>query len=135
MIGTADALKDQLLKADAVVYNTGSSGQYLDKLFERMGIAEKIKTKTTRFPNGNQVGDHVIASKNDEIGFLPIPYIRSNESRGLQFVGPLPGDTQNYTVYEAVVMSESKTQDSSKALIKFLTTEAAKKTFAEAGVE
>lgn len=130
-----DALKEALLKADSVVYNQGSSGQYLDTLFEKMGIAEQLKAKTTRFPNGNQVGNHVIQSKNNEIGFLPIPYIKSNEPNGLQFVGPLPPDVQNYTVYEGVVMTGSKSEDAAKALLKFLTSDAAKKTFAAGGVE
>jgi molybdate transport system substrate-binding protein len=130
-----DALKEALLKADSVVYNEGSSGQYLDKLFEKMGIAEKLKAKTTKFPNGGQVGNHVIASKNNEIGFLPIPYIKTNESRGLQFIGPLPADVQNYTVYEGVVMNGSKAEAAAKDFLKFITSEAAKKTFAAGGVE
>jgi molybdate transport system substrate-binding protein len=134
-IKNGDALKDALLKADSVVYNQGSSGQYLDKLFEKMGIVDKLKAKTNTFPNGNQVGDHVIASKNNEIGFLPIPYIRTNEPRGLQFVGPLPADVQNYTVYEGVVMTGSKSEAAAKDFLKFMTTESAKKTFAAAGVE
>jgi molybdate transport system substrate-binding protein len=134
-VKNGDALKEALLKADSVVYNEGSSGQYLDKLFEKMGIADKLKAKTVKFPNGGQVGNHVIASTNNEIGFLPIPYIKSNETRGLQYVGPLPADVQNFTVYDGAVMVGSKSEAAAKEFLKFMTTEAAKKTFAAAGVD
>ena len=66
-----------------------------------MGIAEKLKAKTTRYPNGGQVAQHIVNGKGNEIGFLPVSYIVTNLSMGIQFVGPLPGDTQNYTAYEA----------------------------------
>lgn len=48
-IASVDALKRTLLAADSVVYNTASSGIYLDKLFEKMGILEQLKPKTTRY--------------------------------------------------------------------------------------
>jgi molybdate transport system substrate-binding protein len=47
-IATTDALKRSMLSADSIVYNTASSGLYLEKLFERIGIAEQTKAKTTR---------------------------------------------------------------------------------------
>ena len=37
-VATTDALKQALLAADTVVYNSASSGLYLDKLFGTMGI-------------------------------------------------------------------------------------------------
>jgi len=49
-IATTDALKRALLSADSIVYNTASTGLYLEKLFERIGIAEQIKARTTRYP-------------------------------------------------------------------------------------
>jgi hypothetical protein len=52
-IATIEALKQTMLSAGSIVYNTASSGLYLEKLFERIGIAEQIKAKTTRYPNGN----------------------------------------------------------------------------------
>ena len=35
-----DALKQALVNADSVVYNTASTGLYLDRLFEKMGILD-----------------------------------------------------------------------------------------------
>src|SRR5512132_1989314 len=45
-IATADEFKQALLSAESVVYNQASTGMYLEKLFERLGIAEDLKTKT-----------------------------------------------------------------------------------------
>src|SRR5262245_13365590 len=129
------ALKKSLESADSIVYNEGSSGLYLEKLFAQMGIADKLKPKTTRYPNGGQVAQHIVNGKGNEIGFLPVSYIMSNLSQGLLFVGPLPGDTQNYTSYEAAVMSGGKATDAAKGFVKYLTTPVAKKIFAATGVD
>jgi len=128
-------LKQALESADSIVYNEGSSGLYLDKLFAQMGIADKLKAKTTRYPNGGQVAQHIVNGKGNEIGFLPVPYIMSNLAQGIQFVGPLPGETQNYTSYEAAVMSGGKATDAAKQFVKYLTTAGAKKIFAATGVD
>jgi len=74
-ISTADALKRSLLAADSVVYNSASSGMYLDKLFEKMGILEQLKSKTMRYPGGTEVMSHVSKSKGNEIGFGAITEI------------------------------------------------------------
>ena len=110
-VGTPAALKQALQSADSVVYNEGSSGIYLDKLFEQMGIGASLKVKTTRYPNGGQVAQHVVNGKGNEIGFLPIPYIKSNLATGIQYVGPLPGDTQNYTAYEAAEIGRASCRE------------------------
>jgi molybdate transport system substrate-binding protein len=132
---TVDALRQALLNADTVVYNEGSSGQYLDKLFDQMGIADRLKTKIKRYPNGGQVAQHILDGKGNEVGFLPIPYIMANEARGLQFVTPMPAEVQNHTEYEAVVMTGGKTPGPAQEFVRYLTSAAAKKIFAAAGVE
>jgi len=134
-IKTPAAMKQVLENADSIVYNEGSSGLYLDRLFTQMGIAEKLKAKTTRYPNGGQVAQHVVNGKGNEIGFLPVSYILSNLSQGIQFVGPLPGDTQNYTSYEAAAMTGGKAVDTAREFIKYLTSAGAKKIFAASGVD
>jgi molybdate transport system substrate-binding protein len=40
-VSTVDDLKQALLAADSIVYNTASSGICLDKLFEKMGVLEE----------------------------------------------------------------------------------------------
>jgi molybdate transport system substrate-binding protein len=134
-VATVDALKQALLNADSVVYNTASSGIYLDKLFTKMGVLDQIKPKTTRYPDAGAVMEHVIKGKGNEIGFGPITEIRQYEAKGLKFIGPLPAEVQNYTSYDAAVMTGALSGEAAKAVLRQLATPAGKAAFVSAGVE
>jgi molybdate transport system substrate-binding protein len=134
-VATTDALKQAVLAADSLVYNTASTGLYLEKLFERLGVAEQLKAKTTRYPNGEAVMEHVIKGKGNEIGFGAITEIKLFEPKGLKLVGPLPADVQNYTSYAAALMANAPSPDAARALLAFLATPEAKQAFVAAGVE
>ena len=134
-VSSVDALKQALLSADSVVYNTASTGLYLDKLFAKMGILDELKPKTTRYPDGASVMEHVIKGKGTEIGFGAITEIKMYEPKGLKLVGPLPADVQNYTSYEAVVMNGAPAADAARAVLKLLASPAGKAAFVSAGVE
>ena len=134
-IATTDALKRAMLSADSIVYNTASSGLYLEKLFERIGIAEQIKTKTTRYPNGEDVMNHIIKGRGNELGFGAITEIKLFEPKGLKLVGPLPPDIQNYTSYGAALISNAPSAAAAKAFLTYLATPEAKQIFAAAGIE
>lgn len=135
-ISTVDALKKAVLSADTVVYNTASTGIYLDQMFGRIGIADEIKARTVRHPNGEAVMEHIINGKGNQIGFGAATEIKMFEAKGgLKYVGPLPAEIQNYTSYAAALMNNSPTPDAAKALLAFLATPAAKAAFASAGIE
>jgi len=134
-VSTVDALKQALLAADSVVYNTASSGIYLHNLFEKMGVLDQIKGKTTRYADAGAVMEHVIKGKGNEIGFGPITEIKPHVSKGLTFVGPLPAEVQNYTSYEAAVMSSAAAADAARAVLRELASPAGKAVFAAAGIE
>jgi molybdate transport system substrate-binding protein len=134
-VSSSDALKQALVAADSVVYNTASTGLYLDKLFASMGILEQLKPKTTRYPDGASVMEHVIKGTGNGIGFGAITEIRMYEPKGLKFVGPLPADIQNYTNYEAAVMIGGANADAARAVLKVLASPAARAAFASGGVE
>jgi molybdate transport system substrate-binding protein len=134
-IATTAALKQALLSADSVVYNKASSGQYIAKMIEQLGIAEKIKAKTTRYDDADAVVDHVANGKDNEIGFSPIPEIKQSEQKGVTLVGPLPADVQNYTTYGAAALTGATAKDAAQAFLAYLATAEAKRTFAGAGIE
>lgn len=134
-VATVDALKQALLDADSVVYNTASTGIYLDKLFATMGVAEVLKAKTTRYPTGAAVMEHVINGKGREIGFGAMTEIRQYEPKGGRLVGPLPAAVQNYTSYEAVLMTGAAAAEAARAVLRLLATPAAKAAFTAGGVE
>ena len=134
-ISTTAAFKQAVLGADSVVYNTASTGLYLEKLFDRLGIADAVKAKTTRYPNGERVMEHLIHGKGNEIGFGAITEIKLFEPKGLKLVGPLPAEVQNYTSYAAALMTGAPSPQPAKAFLTFLGSAEAKQAFAAAGIE
>jgi molybdate transport system substrate-binding protein len=134
-VTTVDQLKAALLDAESVVYNQASTGQYLESLFARIGIADQLKSKTTRYGNAAQVLEHVVAGKRREIGFGPITEIKSFEPKGVVLVGPLPADVQNYTTYLAAVLQNTAANEAARDFIRYLTTPAARQAFAATGVQ
>ena len=134
-VATVDDLKQALLAADSVVYNTASSGIYLDKLFAKMGVLEQIKPKTIRYADAGAVMAHVIKGKGNEIGFGPITEVKMYEPKGLKMIAPLPAEVQNYTSYEAAVMVGAPAADAARVILKLVATPAGKTAFTSRGVE
>ena len=134
-ISTPDALKQAVLRADSLVYNEASTGIYFARLLERLGIANEVKAKTTRYPDGAAVCEHVIKGKGNEIGVVPITEIMVYTQKGLQLVGPLPAEVQNYTTYTAGIMAGAKSPGAASEFIRFLTSPTAEVTFAAAGID
>jgi molybdate transport system substrate-binding protein len=134
-ISSAAALTQALLAADSIVYNTASSGQYIAKMIEKLGIADQVKAKTTRYDDGAAVVEHVAKGKGNEIGFAPLPEIKLGEPKGVTLVGPLPADLQNYTTYAAAEHTGATAKDAAKAFLAYLATPEARQTFKDAGIE
>jgi molybdate transport system substrate-binding protein len=134
-IATSEDVKAEVLAADSVVYNTASTGLYLERLFERLGITQQLKDKATRPPSGEAVMQTVLAGKGRQIGFGAITEIKLFETKGLIFVGPLPADVQNFTTYAAAPMTNAPQREAANALIAYLQTAEAKQTFSAAGID
>jgi molybdate transport system substrate-binding protein len=119
-IGTVDAFKRTLLAAKSVAYIDpaagGSSGIYVAKLLERLGIAKEVNAKAV-LVQGGAVADH-IADGEAEIGIHQISEILP--VKGVTLVGPLPAQIQNYTVYSAGVATAATHRDAASGLVKFL---------------
>ena len=135
VIGSAEALKDALMRADSVVYNSASTGLYLDRLFAQLGLSDALRPKTTRYPDGASVMEHVIHGKGQEIGFGAITEIGLYTSKGLRYVGPLPAETQNYTRYDAAIMTGARQDSAAADVLKLLATPAARAAFTAAGID
>ncbi len=134
-VTTVDALKQALLAADSLVYNSASTGLYLDQLFASLGLFDQLQAKTTRYPNGAAVMEHLIKGQGREIGFGAITEIRLYTDKGLKFVGPLPAEVQNYTSYDAALMRGASSPETAAAVLRQLATPTARAAFAAAGIE
>jgi molybdate transport system substrate-binding protein len=134
-IASVDDFKQALLSAESVIYNQASTGIYLEKLFERLGIAEQLKPKTVRYPDAAAVLDHIAKGNGAEIGLGATTVIIEGVNKGLKFVGPLPPEIQNYTTYAAAVVNAGSASDAAREFVRFLTGPVAQKVFASAGIQ
>jgi molybdate transport system substrate-binding protein len=130
-ISTTDAFKRAVLDAEAIIYNRASSGLFVEGLLQRLGLAEQIQAKTKRYA-GSDMMEPLIKGSGKEIGLSPVTEILLYRGKGLQLVGPLPADIQNYTSYAAEPSSKS---EAALAFVRFLGTPAAKAIFVAAGVD
>jgi molybdate transport system substrate-binding protein len=134
-VSSVEGLKSSLLKADAVVFNRGSTGLYVEQLLEKLGVADQIAGKIVRLDNGDAVMRRLIAGKGNEFGFGAITEIRLFEAKGARLVAPLPAGVQNFTAYDVAVMTGARTPQAAAEFVRFITTDAARGVFAGAGVE
>jgi molybdate transport system substrate-binding protein len=134
-IATVDAFKKAMLAAKSVSYidpaSGGSSGIYIDKLLEKLGIADQVRPKA-KLKKGGHVAD-LIVSGEAELGLQQISEIV--EVKGAALVGPLPKEIQNTTTYAAGLSAASKQSDAAKALIKMLSGPAAAAVLKSRGME
>jgi molybdate transport system substrate-binding protein len=121
-ISSADAVKKAVLAAKSVAYSAGASGTYIVSMFQKMGIADEVKAKTAAAKPGEPVGA-VVARGDAEIGFQQISELMP--IKGIAYLGPLPPEIQNVTVFSGGVHSATKEADAATALVKFLTAPAA----------
>jgi molybdate transport system substrate-binding protein len=116
-LSSVDSFKKALLAARSVGYvdpaSGGSSGIYLAKLFEKLGIAEQLKPKTVLVKGG--VVAEKVASGEAEIGLQQASELMVVP--GAVFVGPIPLDLQNYTIYSGAVSTASRNRAAADALM------------------
>lgn len=117
-ISTVEAFKSALLAAKTVAYidpaSGGSSGIYIDKLLERLGIADQVRPKA-KLKKGGYVAE-LIVSGEAELGLHQISEIVP--VKGAALVGPLPKEIQNTTTYAAGLSASAQNKEAATALIK-----------------
>ena len=106
-LATVDDFKAAVLQARKLAYIDpaagGSSGVYLDGLFQRLGVAEAVRAKAVLVPGGlvaqKLVGGEADLAIHQISEILPVP--------GVDLVGPLPEAIQNYTSYAGVLAAQA----------------------------
>ena len=119
-VSSVQALKTSLLDAEAVAYNTASSGTYIDGMLKKIGVFDQIQSKLIRLWDGTAVMHHLMEGKGKEFGFGGITDILLYRDRGLRLVGPLPTEIQNYANYSAAVIAAAPNPDGAKAFMTYL---------------
>ena len=119
-ISTPEKFKQALLNARAVAYTDpaggGASGAHMVKVLERLGITKEINAKA-KLANNVPTATFVVKGEAD-IAIQQLPELLG--VKGVEVVGPLPGDLQNVTAFAGGVHSASANPDAGRALLKFL---------------
>jgi molybdate transport system substrate-binding protein len=137
-IGSADALKQALLRAGSVAYTDpasgGASGVHFVKILDRLGIEAEVKAKSrlAKGAAGELVGD-IIARGEAEIGVQQLPELKA--ASGVDILGPLPAELQSVTQFAAGVLVGASQREAGTAFIQFLTAPAAAEVFKAKGLE
>jgi molybdate transport system substrate-binding protein len=134
-LGSVDAFKRAVAAADAVVVNVASSGNYIVKLLEKLGLATPGKTVTQ--PDTVKVMDHVAASAQNLLGAGQLPEIRELVDKGvaIALAGPLPDELQSITGYDAAVTTASANAAVAAAFTAYLATPESRAALAATGID
>lgn len=135
-IATPEALARSLRKAARVVYNVASSGQYIERMLDRLGLAAELAAKVERVPTGAAVME-TIANRPDiaTIGFGQSTEIRRLAHLGVRMAGPLPGDLDEMTGFDAATRTASAAPQLAGRFIAFLAAPRAKALLRATGIE
>jgi molybdate transport system substrate-binding protein len=130
-ISSGEALKRAVLAAKSIVYSTGPSGIYLAGLFQRMGIADQIKSRVKQV-QGEPAGAPV-ARGEAELGFQQMSELLP--VGGIDIIGPLPPDVQEITTFSAGLHAGAREPEAAKALVRFFQAPAAAPVIRKKGME
>jgi molybdate transport system substrate-binding protein len=116
-ISTVDAWKQSLLAARAIAYTDpasgGTTGVYLAKLFEKLGIAQQLKPKSVLVKGG--LAAEKIMSGEADIALQPASELLAVP--GVVLVGPIPLEVQTYIIYAGAVSTVARDQGAADALL------------------
>ena len=135
-IASVEALMEEILAADAIVYNTASSGLYIAEMLTKLGLADRVADRTVRCPTGAAVMTHLAGSTEAKaIGFGQIPEIRNFLGKGVELVGPLPEGVAKTTTYAVSLLAAARNVDAAKSFIDLLLSREGRSLLQAAGVE
>ena len=130
-ISTADKLKAALLAARNVGYSRFASGQIFLTAVERLGITDAVTAKAV-IPQSGPVGA-LVASGEAAIGVQQVAELLAVP--GIDLVGPLPGDLQQFLPTSAGIPTRAKNPETARALITFLRSGPAMAVLREKGMD
>ena len=122
-VSSADAVKRTLLATKTFARNEGAeSGMHMLRVFERLGIVEKMKAKTIAMPVNTGYVAQLVADRKVEMAAQQMPELHA--VAGVVPI-PLPPELQMVIPFAAGVSVTSRELEAVDALLKFLASPAA----------
>jgi molybdate transport system substrate-binding protein len=139
-LSTATRFKRAMLEAKTIACPDpalgGSSGVHIANMFERLGIADAVKSKLVYSSKPGQpaaMPGQLLASGKADIALHQLPELMAVP--GIEIVGPLAPDLQTTFVFSAAVLTGARDIEAAKSLIAFLGTPEAKAVINAKGME
>jgi len=114
---SSDGIRKALIAAKSIAYSSGPSGVHMADVIQKWGLADQLKAKTKISPPDTPVGV-MIARGEIEIGFQQVSELL--RIKGIDYLGPLPADIDEVTVFSAAVHRNASAPEAAKALVKYL---------------
>jgi len=130
--GSSEGIRKALLAAKTIAYSAGPSGVHMARLIANWGMTDELKAKIVPPIPDVPIGE-VVARGDAEIGFQQVSELLP--VTGIDYLGPLPADIQEVTVFSAGVHKAAGTTDAARALLKFLTAPEAAAIIRKTGME
>jgi molybdate transport system substrate-binding protein len=117
-IKTVDALKRAMKDAKVITYpQDGATRGYSDKMWDRLSIGAEVKPKIVLAPSSGAASQSVADGK---ATFVITLFSEIVPTKGVDILGPLPGEYGTDVKFAAGVSATAKNADGGKALIAFL---------------
>jgi molybdate transport system substrate-binding protein len=131
-VGSEAALRRAVETARRIGYSTGPSGTHLAGLFERWGLADRIRDRIVQAPPGVPVGS-LVARGEVELGFQQLSELMHLE--GIDVVGTLPAGCDFITVFSGGLCATSAQAEAVRAMLDFMSSPAAAEAKRRHGME
>jgi len=118
-ISTPEAVKRMLLAAKAVTYPdpaAGTAGARVSEMFQKLGIADEMKPKSTIVANSGPAQAAVASGERD----LCLAYVSDLRNPGIDVVGALPREVASPDDLIGFLSTHAKNPTASKALLDYL---------------
>lgn len=133
-VSTPEALKATVLAARNIVYTDpktpNGSGEKTQKILEGLGLWETVLAKGKQESLGP--GKELVAKGDYEIGFFNAS---EAEAPGCVIAGLVPASLQQFTTYDAAVLSSAASKGAATAFVTYLAGEAARPRWTAANLE
>jgi molybdate transport system substrate-binding protein len=120
-MASVEDFKRAVLAARVLVYadpvGGGAAGVHIGRVLQNLGLADRLKS-SIKLGLGGDVTEVTIAQGDGALGITQVSEIVGKQTA--QYVGPIPDELQNITVFVAGIPPGSARPDAAKALIAFL---------------
>jgi len=130
-VGSADGVRTALRAARTIAFSTGPSGVHIGNLIAKWGLTAELKGRIVPPVPNVPIGE-IVARGDADIGFQQVSELLP--VKGIDYLGPLPPEIQETTLFSAAVHTGAGNAEAARALLAWLTAPEAAATIRKTGM-